>query len=269
MDIQTFLTLSGIQLTQAQEDRYPYVVRRAESQLTRLLGWSATQRNLFEEVGKTSSACQCIDQTLSEEAYQQMLERLQEPDEEEGTYRLFPYSNLDTRLFIDPCMAVYKVKLVMFTRGSDQQFITMRTFKNWQALYSTNTTVDESAKTFAHYIELCKDDYDSPCQPCSGCTNCAYLCVDGDWVRNSYPDDIQELLVQLIIQEYQNPFTLNKDNTRIVTSESVNNHSVSYLVTDAEKKGESSRIQDKDWFLADIRKWMGPYSPLYVKPHIS
>lgn len=269
MDLQTFLELSGVTLTQAQEDRFPRIARRAELNLTRLLGWSATQRTLFEEVGKTNSPCTCIDQSMDDDQYSEWTERLQEPDEEEGIIRLFPYSNLDTRLFIDPATAIYKVKLVQFARGSDQQFISMRTFKNWMPLYNHHSTVDESARTYAHYIELCKDDFDTPCSPCTGCTNCAYLAVDADWVRNSYPDDLQDLLMELILQEYQNPISLNRDQNRVVTSESVNNHSVSYLVTDKEKKGSTARVQDEQWFIDEVKKWIGPFSPLYVKQHLS
>lgn len=268
MDLQTFLDLSGITLTQAQEDRYERVARRAELNLTRLLGWSATQRNLFEEAGKTNAECQCVDQTMNDDAYEKFIEGLQEPDEEEGIIRLFPYNSKDSRLFIDPASAIYKVKLVQFTRGSDQQFVTLRTFKDWMPLYSHNATVDESARTYAHYIELCKADFNSPCGCTANCTNCGYLAVDGDWVRNSYPDDLQDLLMQLILQEYQNPLSLNRDQNRIVTSESVSNHSVSYLITDREKKGSTTRVQDEEWFIEEVKKWIGPYSPLAIRVHV-
>lgn len=265
MDLQTFLNLSGLKLTSAQEDSFPRVAAKAERKLTSLLGWHLTQKSLFEEVGKTGAECQCIDQTLSEDQWEQFIERLQEPDEEEGMYRLFPYSNKDTRLFIDPALAVYKVKLVVFARGSDQQFITIKTFKNWMPILNHNAFVDGSAKVYAHYIELCKDDWNLPCG-CSNCVGCAYLAVDGDWLRNIYPEDLQDLLVDLIVQEYQQPYSLNADSSRIVEQESVSNHSVKYLITDKDRRGEStSRVQDNEWFINNVMPWIGPYSPLYKK----
>lgn len=269
MNLDKYLRLTGLTLTKQQEDDFSRVLVRAELKLQRLLGWKAGQRSLYEEAGKLNNECSCIDQTMTDDQYQNLINGIQAPDEEQGTIRLYPYNNLETRMFIDPATAVYAVKLVVFVRGSDQQFLTIKTLKNWMPIYEHNTTVDDSARVFCHYVELCKDDVMRQCG--CRCTGCAFLMVDGDFVRQDYPDDLRDLLVQLITQEYQNPFTLNPDQNRIITSESVQNHSVSYLVTDAMKKGQgfSTGIETEEWFIDLIKPWIGPFSPLYKRIHIT
>jgi len=274
MNEQRFTLLSGVELTSAQSARYTYVYNKALAQLEYLLGWKLNQKSLFEEAGKTSSECIKINQTMNEAAYTVFKNGLQPADEAQGDYRLFPYSNLDTNLKIDPTTAIYQVKLVTFPRGSDQEFVTLKTFKNWQANYGYPAFVNGSQRYFADYVQLCSDDVGLECgNCCRGCTGCGYLAIDGDWIKGTLPEDLENLLVELIVQGYKYPYSLNASNDRLVQSESVENHSVTYVVTNAEKEGTASlksRVQDEGWFLDTIKLWIGPYSPLYkhIRPKV-
>lgn len=262
-DYRQFIEFTGIELNPKQIQQYPFVYRRALRRIEEILGWSLTQRMKYEEAGKTSSECRCIDQTMNEEQYEAFIEGLIDPDEEEGVLRIFPFNNLDTNLFIDPAKYVYKVKLVIPTRGDNDQFITIKTFKNWMPKVAKNQ--------FIQYIELCKDDLAQLALGCGcDCTNCALLLIDGDWIRNEFPEELMWVLADQIIWEYQNLQSLDKDSNRIVTSESVSNHSVSYLVTDAEKKGGGDYYSkksplDEEYILGILEQYIGPYSPLYKK----
>lgn len=269
MDLERFLDLSGLVLTKEQEDAYPRTLRRALREFEHLLGWQIDQKGEFVEVGKLKNECQKIDQTMSEPEYQNFIKTLAPPDAEQGNWRLFPYSNLDTQLRVDPASAIYSVKLVTLPRGDAQQFITLKTFKNWQANYGHAATVEDAQKYYTHHIELCSSDVNSECGNCClGCTGCGYLAVDGEWILGTYPEDLENLLVELIVQGYQQPYTLNAAAARLVQSESVENHSVTYVVTNREKEGLANRVQDKDWFIEELQAYIGPFSPLYKKPRV-
>ena len=258
MDLENYINfklLTGIELTQNQINQYPFNYQRALYRLEKLLGWSISQRSIYEEVGKANNESFKFNQSMNDDQYQLFIKGLKAPDEENGTLRLFPYSYIDTNFLIDPAKAIYKLKLVIPVRGSDEQFITIKEFKNYLLKINNNN--------YINYIELLKEN------------NCykenignALLMVDGDWIKNTFPDQLVHILADLIIYEFQQRKNLSLTTTSssyAIKSESVSNHSITY---DTSTKVESRDPLQNQEYLNIIKNWIGPYSQLNIKVRI-
>ena len=257
-----FQNILGIELNERQIKAYPFVYNRALFRLEKLLGWSISQRNVYEEVGKLNNECAIINQSLKNDEMEKFIKSLKKPDDEEGVLRLFPYSSIDTNIFIDPAKAIYKIKLVVPVKGSDDRLITIKEFKNWMPKVKSNN--------YIQYISKCKDDIGINCgNCCSTCSGCGMLMIDGDWVRNVFPDDLAFILADLIAYEFKKRSSVidltDLSSLRTVHSESVSNHSVTY---DTSKKVEDYDPLKNQDYIDVIKTWMGPYSPLRNKMRI-
>lgn len=256
MELKEFLNITGLELTETQADRYQYLSSRAQARLERMLGWSLSQSDNFEEAGKLGSEFSSINQDTMN------LDALGKPDEVENTWRIFPYSETDTNLRIDPCSAVYKVKAIAPLRGDDQKFVTLKDFHNFIPVVGKPT----GRVNYVTYVQKC-----GTCDLCQAryCTNCALLAVDADWIKNAFPDDLLTILADIIVHDYKNAPSLNMDKFGWKSeSESVDGHTVSRSYFGKEDLPDIyDPLQDED-VLKVIEEYIGPYSPLYKKQRV-
>lgn len=256
MELDDFLNITGLELTESQANRFTFVANRAQARLERMLGWSLNQTDSYEEAGKLSSEFATIDQDHIN------LETLKEPDEVENTWRIFPYSETDTNLRIDPCSAVYKVKAIVPLKGDEQQFVTLKDFSNFAPIVGKPT----GRNNYISYIQKC-----GTCDICQArwCTNCALLAVDAEWIKNTFPDDLQTILADLIVHGYKNAPTLDMEKFGWKSeSESVDGHTVSRSYFGKEDLPEIYDPLQDDNVLETLQEYIGPYSPLYKKQRL-
>lgn len=258
MEINEFETYTGIILTEAQAERYDVLANRALKRLQKLLGWEISSSDDYEEAGQLLNTTAPINQKTLD------IESLEEPDEVVNTWRLFPFYDMNTNLRIDPCTAVYNVKLVIPLIGDETRFVTIYNFDTYIPL--VGKTVDRSQ--YITYIKKAKE-ISSSCGPCRWVTNVPLLAVDAEWISRSFPDDLMQILADLIVYEFQNQPSLAADANRPLKSisQSVDGHSISKAYSDTTTSKKIGPLDD-DNVLNILKEYIGPYSPLYKERRI-
>lgn len=112
MDQDTFTNLTGLTVATSQEGRFNHLLTSSGEDLEEVLGYPLDPtdwEDQYEEIGKTANASWNGD-----------LDALAEPDEVEGSTRLYRWNRYDPNLFIDPATHLHSIKLVrMDSYGSD------------------------------------------------------------------------------------------------------------------------------------------------------
>ena len=274
LNVNDFIRIFGFEeLTDSQLTLFNSSNIRGTWLLENLLGWSFSYKELYEERAKNNSAFNCVCPTEEQiEAWEANPESgaYSEPDTVEGQIRLFPYYSLDEKVRIDPCNAVYAVKLVKVLSRDAQQFFTVRELdkKYWMQ------APDESG--YIRYIEHCSPTFCDACQ--CDCEGCLMLAVDADWIKNP-PSDLTMLLAEIVLQAMKNKPSLSQaiesdipGYITTINSESVSNHSVSYghikVDDDTKSTNYASKIVEDPMYKAILLKYCGPFSPYYQRQHI-
>lgn len=231
MDLKTYEKLTGKVIPERQRPYYEAQIKRAQSKLENLLGWTLTPKNIYTELGKAQRECVCpsIPETSS----------LLPPDPVQGIYKVFPYNYKDKYLHTDPFTEVYNVKLVKVM--DDYRFITYKTFETYTKQYMQ--------AGIGNHVEKCET-----CFCNCDCKDCIQLAVDANWVdineEESLPDDLLYLLCDMV-DYWADPY---KD----IKSESVDGHSWS--------KGDTKPIEEVEDTKLLLRRYAGPYGAVLRMP---
>jgi hypothetical protein len=204
VNLEKYTELTGETIAPSQEAKFKATIRRTKTTLETMLGFSLKPKNLYTERGKVQF-----------EGYLPILDdfdNLLEPDEEQGTYKLFPYNENDKFFHVDPFTNLYHVKLVMPI--NDGEFVTIVELDNVVAQYGRDGIAKYIERHWAWFTWEWYHTYKY------GFTSAddegLMLAVDADWL-NCYPDDLNYIWVDMI--------THYADPNNNIKSESVDGHS--------------------------------------------
>lgn len=210
MDLAKYQELSGTTVADSDVARVTATIRRANALLESALGYSlAPSKNLDkQELGK-------VQFNGLYPYYPIDLGTLLPADEQDGSYRLFPYNENDIYIITDPSQNNYHVKLVQAL--NDDEFVTI--------IDLINTTAKRTRK-FTRFIEKGTDWFNWNWYTWliqnMGRGNELLVAIDGDWLNcNNMPEDLLYLWVD-IVTYYSDPDISVTGN---IKSESVNGHS--------------------------------------------
>lgn len=234
MDLKKYEELMGIQIPEGKTVYYAAQIKRVQSKLETLLGFTFKSSHIYNELGKTQVDCFCPDipETSS----------LLPPDEVKGVIKVFPYNYKDKFLHIDPYYKVFNVKLGRVL--DDKSFITYKTFEAF-----TQKFMAQGIGLFVERCETCFCD--------CNCKDCVQLIVDGDWIdltdkESDIPDDLLYLWCDMI-NYYADP-------TKDIKSESVDGHSWS--------KGDIKPPEELLESKLILQKYAGPFGFITRMPTI-
>lgn len=225
MDLAKYELLTGKIVPESQRAYYQAQIRRVQSKLETLLGYTLTPTQLYTELGKSQRECVCPDIPATES--------LLPSDPVRGIIKVFPYNYKDKFLHTDPFEEVYNVKLVRVL--DNRQFITYKTFETYTKQYMQNG--------IGNHIEKCET-----CFCNCDCKDCVQLAVDADWVDfteegEGIPDELLYLWCDMI-DYYADP-------TKDIKSESVDGHSWSKGDIKAPEEEQSAKLL--------LKRFAGPY----------
>ena len=234
MDLEEYEKLMGITIPDSKRTYYEAQIKRVQTKLETLLGYTLKASHIYTELGKSQVECVCPDipETSS----------LLPPDEVKGIIKIFPYNSKDKFLHIDPFVDVYNVKLGKVTE--DKKFITFKTFEFYTKHYIN--------QGIGKYIEKCNTCF-CDCE----CKDCVQLIVDADWVdftdeESDIPDDLLYLWCDMV-NYYADP-------TKDIKSESVDGHSWSKGDVKAPEESLENKLL--------LQKYAGPYGSITRIPTI-
>lgn len=233
MDLTKYEELMGITIPDSKKVYYIAQIKRVQTKLESLLGFTLKASHIYTELGKSQVECVCPDIPQS---------NLLPPDEVKGIVKIFPYNSKDKFLHIDPFHDVYNVKLGKVLE--DKSFVTFKTFEFY--------TKHFMSQGIGKYIEKCQTCF-CDCE----CKDCVQLIVDADWIdftdyESDIPDDLLYLWCDMI-----NYWT---DPDKDIKSESVDGHSWSRGdITSPEELIENKLI---------LTKYAGPYGSIARIPTI-
>lgn len=224
----------GMTIPESKRVYYTAQIKRVQTKLESLLGFTLKASHLYTELGKSQVECVCPDIPQSQ--------TLLPPDEVKGIIKIFPYNHKDKFLHIDPFLDVYNVKLGKVTE--DKSFVTFKTFEHF--------TKHFMSQGIGKYIEKCQNCF-CDCE----CKDCVQLIVDADWVdftdeKSDIPDDLLYLWCDMI-NYWADP---DKD----IKSESVDGHSWS--------RGDISAPEELIENKLILEKYAGPYGSITRIPTI-
>lgn len=126
MTIQEYQALTGITIDDDDTTRINAVIRRSESKLAGLLGYSLSKQKTWTELGKSQMDGYVPFPSLPVD--EDVIDNLLPPDDQIGEIQLFSFDSLDTYLKINPAKEVYRAKLVLPV--SEDEFITITDLEN-------------------------------------------------------------------------------------------------------------------------------------------
>lgn len=232
MDLDKYEELTGIIIPEDKRTYFEAQIKRVQTKLESLLGFTLKAKHIYTELGKTQVDCVCPD----------IPQTLLPPDEVKGIIKIFPYNYKDKFLHIDPFLNVYNVKLGKVTEN--KSFVTYKTFETF--------TKQFMSQGIGKYIEKCQT-----CFCDCDCKDCVQLIVDADWVdftdeESDIPDDLMYLWCDMI-NYYADP-------TKDIKSESVDGHSWS--------KGDVRPPEELIENRLILEKYVGPYGSITRIPTI-
>lgn len=234
MDLDKYEELMGITIPESKKTYFEAQIKRVQSKLETILGYTLKAKHLYKELGKTQLECICPDIPESSS--------LLPPDEVKGIIKVFPYNYKDKFLHIDPFYDVYNVKLGKVL--DDKSFITYKTFE-----YFTKQFMQQG---IGNHIERCVN-----CLCDCDCKDCVQLIVDANWIdftdeESDIPDDLLYLWCDMV-NYYADP-------TKDIKSESVDGHSWSRGdITAPEETLEGKLL---------LQRYAGPYGSITRMPTI-
>lgn len=126
MTIAEYQTLTGTTVATTDEVRMKAVIRRSESRLETLLGYSLSKQKKWSELGKVQYSGLVPFPSLP--LGDAVIANLLPPDDQTGNYQLFHFDERDTHLRINPAKEVYSAKLVLPV--DSDEFVTVAELNN-------------------------------------------------------------------------------------------------------------------------------------------
>ena len=245
MTIQELQNLTGVVVPDSDITRIKAVIRRSETKLESLLGYSLTKQNKWTELGKVraSGATPFPSLPVSDE----VLSSLKDPDEETGSYQLFNFDELNTHIRINPAREVYRAKIVLPVNRNE--FITIVDLQNGTP-YLNAAGLVVAISRYANW-------YTSPWY--SGLSSFhkanLMLAVDADYVNvcdaNRYPD-LAYLLADMVTYYGDSNYSV----MGVIRSESIDSHSYSRASTG--KTADEAAPEGQSTARLTIAKYAGP-----------
>lgn len=232
MELEKYEKLMGMTIPDSKRVYMEAQIKRVQTKLESLLGFTLKASNIYTELGKTQVECVCPD----------IPQTLLPPDEVKGIIKIFPYNYKDKFLHIDPFLDVYNVKLGKVTE--DKNFVTYKVFEHF--------TKHFMSQGIGKYIEKCQTCF-CDCE----CKDCVQLIVDANWIdftdeESDIPDDLLYLWCDMV-NYYADP-------TKDIKSESVDGHSWSR----GDIQAPEEMIENK----LILQKYAGPYGSIIRIPTI-
>ena len=123
MNLEEYEKLMGITIPESKRVYMEAQIKRVQTKLESLLGFTLKASHIYTELGKTQVECVCPD----------IPQTLLPADEVKGIIKIFPYNYKDKFLHIDPFLEVYTVKLGKVTENKG--FVTYKTFESFTKQY--------------------------------------------------------------------------------------------------------------------------------------
>lgn len=232
MNLEKYEKLTGIIIPEDKRAYYEAQIKRVQTKLETLLGYTLEPQHIYIELGKAQQECICPDIPQSA--------KLLPADPVRGIIKVFPYNYKDKYLHIDPFKDVYKVKLVKV--DENHQFVTVKTFEHFNKQYMQ--------QGIGNHIEKCQTCF-CDCE----CKDCVQLAVDADWIDfteedDDIPDDLWYLWCDMI-DYYADP-------DRDIKSESVDGHSWS--------RGDIKAPWEREDVKLLLKRYAGPFGAITRMP---
>ncbi len=248
MNVEKYQELTGESVPADDQARIESVIRRTQSKLESLLGFSLRSKNLYTEKGKVQFEGFLPLEIVDED--------LLPADEEQGRYKLFPFNDKDEYLHTDPFKNIWHVKLVMPLQ--EGEFVTIVDLDNVIAQYGRDNIGKYIARhyewfTWAWYLTW---RYSWKSNVETG----LMLAVDADWI-DCYPDDLMYLWADMVTY-YSNP---NYSLLGNIKSESVDGHSWSVGSAGGGKGGDTPpELNPMNRQI--LSRYAGPYGSIARNP---
>lgn len=238
MDLKKYKELTGVTVPTSQEVKVTATIRRTKATLETMLGFSLKPKNLYIEKGKVQYEGYFPIEDTTE---------LLAPDEEVGTYKLFPFNESDQYFHVDPFENIYKVKLVKPV--TDGEFVTIAQLDNVVPTYGR----DRIGKYIERHYEWFTWEwwrtwrYTWKANGDDG----LMLAVEADWI-DCYPDDLLYLWADMV--------TYRTSPNYGISGESVDGHSWSRTKdhqVEPEYRADAKKI---------LMRYAGPYGQVNKVP---
>ena len=245
MTIAELQALTGITVPDTDVARMKAVIRRSETRLETLLGYSLTKQNRWTELGKVRASGSTPFPSLP--VRDDVLSSLKDADEQTGDYQLFNFDELNTHIRINPAREVYKAKIVLPVNRDE--FITILDLQNGTP-YLNAAGLVVAISRYANWFTSPWYSHLSGFHKAN-----LMLAVDADYVNvcdaNKYPD-LAYLLADMVTY-YSDP---NYSVMGVVRSESIDSHSYSRASTG--KTPDEAAPQGQSSAKITIAKYAGP-----------
>lgn len=245
MTIAEYQELTGITVSDADTARVNAAIRKAETKLGTLLGYSLSKQKDWIELGKVQYDGLVPFPSLP--VSDEVIENLTDPDEQYGEIQLFNFNELDKHLRINPAKEVYQAKIVL-PINSDE-FITIYDLENLSPYLNSAGLVTALTRfsnwfTWTWWNSLLYTDRQN-----------LQLAVDAYYIdvcdANRYPE-LAYLLTDMITY-YADPSYSVMGNIR---SESIDSHSYSRASTGSTSDSAAPEGQPSSKKI--IEKYAGP-----------
>lgn len=245
MTIAEYQTLTGMTVSDADTTRMKAIIRRAETKLGTLLGYSLSRQKQWTELGKVQFDGLVPFPSLP--VGDDVLNNLSAADDQTGDIQLFNFDELDKHIRINPAKEVYRVKVVLPV--NQDEFITVYDLQNGTPYLNSAGLVTAITRyptwfSWAWWNNLLWTDRSN-----------LMLAVDADYVNvcdaNKYAD-LAYLLTDMVTY-YADPNYSVMGNIR---SESIDSHSYSRASTGTTP--DSSAPEGQYTAKQIIEKYAGP-----------
>jgi len=220
MTIAEYQELTGVTVSTADTPKVTATLKRAQTKLESLLGYSLSKQKNWTELGKVrfDGLVPFPSIPVSDE----VLDNLLAPDDETGDIQLFNFNTLDKNLRINPAKEVYRAKIVLPI--SSDEFITICQLDNITPYLNESGLVVALSRYESWFTwtwwNMLPFGYESKLM----------LAVDADYVNVCDADKYSDLAYLLadMVTYYADPNYSVMGNIR---SESIDSHSYSRAST--------------------------------------
>lgn len=244
MTIAEYETLTGTTVSDADTPRITAAIRKAESKLGTLLGYSLQKQKTWTELGKVqySGLTPFPSLPVSDE----VLNSLSAPDDPSGDIQLFNFDELDKHIRISPANEVYRAKIVLPINRDE--FITISDLDSAIPYLNEAGVVVAITRYYNWFTWTWWGSLTLPDR------RHLMLAVEGDYtnVCGGAHSELAYLLADMV-SYYSNPAYSVMGNIR---SESIDSHSYSRASTGAGADGAAPEGQASSKML--IQRYAGP-----------
>lgn len=245
MTIAEYQTLTGTTVSDADTPRVKAAIRKAETKLESLLGYSLSKQKKWTELGKVraNGLVPFPSLPLNDNVTANMVEA----DEQVGDYQLFNFDSLNMHLRINPAKEVYRAKIVLPT--SQDEFVTIQELENVTPYLNSAGLVVALSRYASWFMWPWWNQTLFPSRAH------LQLAVDADFVNvcdaNKYPD-LAYLLCDMVTYYSDATYSIMGN----IRSESIDSHSYSRASTGSTP--DSAAPQGQLSAKMTIEKYAGP-----------